>query len=67
MRPEMERHIARWRSHGMSVKSVSDWNEHLDLMRRRVAARPAGALENLQKYFHLSDSYIRDLVQKYSN
>ena len=66
MRPEMERHIARWRSHGMSVKSVSDWNEHLELMRKRVAARPEGALENLQKYFRLSDSYIRDLVAKYS-
>lgn len=66
MRPEMERHVVRWRSHGMSVKSMADWDEHIALMRRRVAARPEGALENLQKYFRLSDSYIRELVQKYS-
>ena len=62
MASEMPRHIARWGR----PSSYAKWEEYVDVIRQWMKARPAYALENLRKYFSLDQSYIDELVEKYT-
>ena len=62
IRPEMKRHIERWGHPG----TMSEWEENINTLRKRLGSRPSDALDNLKTYFKLSDSYINELVEKYS-
>ena len=62
MASEMPRHIARWGR----PSSYAKWEEYVDVIRQWMKARPAYALENLRKYFNLDQSYIDELVEKYT-
>ena len=62
MASEMPRHIARW---GRPA-SVAKWEQNVDLIEKWMKERPAYALENLRKYFNLKQSYIDELVEKYT-
>ncbi len=62
MASEMPRHIARWGR----PSSMAKWESNVDQIRKWMEARPAYALENLRKYFNLKQSYIDELVEKYT-
>lgn len=62
MRPEMERHIARWGR----PKSMADWEGALDLLRNIIRNRPQYALDGMQSYFGISDEQMAEWVAKYS-
>ena len=62
MASEMPRHIARWGR----PSSMAKWESNVDQIQKWMDARPAYALENLRKYFNLKQSYIDELVAKYT-
>lgn len=62
MASEMPRHIARW---GRPA-SYAKWEQNLSALEQWMEDRPTYALENLRKYFKLNQSYIDELVEKYT-
>lgn len=62
MRPEMERHIARWNR----PKSMSTWEEAVEKLREMIRNRPQYALDNMQAYFKISDAQMDEWIAKYS-
>ena len=62
MAPEMKRHIARWKNPG----SYDKWLSNVKAVQRWMEQRPQYALNNLKSYFKLSQSYIDELVAKYT-
>ena len=62
MAPEMRRHIARWKNPGTYDK----WLNNVNAVQRWMEQRPQYALSNLKSYFKLSQSYIDELVAKYT-
>jgi len=62
MAPEMQRHIARWKR----PSSYAKWEANVDHIQKWMEQRPAYALENLRKHFNLKQSYIDELVAKYT-
>ncbi len=62
MAPEMRRHIARWKH----PSSYDKWVTEVNQLQRWMEQRPKYALENLRAYFKLSQSYIDELVDKYT-
>ena len=62
MEPEMKRHIARWKNPGTYDKWVSEVNR----VQHWMEQRPKYALDNLKSYFKLSQSYIDELVARYT-
>ena len=62
MAPEMRRHIARWKH----PSSYDKWVTEVNQLQRWMEQRPKYALDNLRSYFKLSQSYIDELVDKYT-
>ena len=62
MAPEMKRHIARWKN----PSSYDKWLSNVKAVQRWMEQRPEYALNNLKSYFKLSQSYIDELVAKYT-
>ena len=62
MAPEMPRHIERWGS----PSSYDAWIKNVNAIEKWMESRPKYALENLRKYFDLDQSYIDELVAKYT-
>lgn len=62
MASEMPRHIARW---GRPA-SYAKWEENVKAVQKWMEERPKYALENLRKQFNLKQSYIDELVEKYT-
>ena len=62
MEPEMKRHIARWKNIG----SYDKWVSNVNALQHWMEQRPQYALDNLRSYFKLSQSYIDELVEKYT-
>ena len=62
MAPEMKRHIARWKNPG----SYDKWVANVNAVQHWMEQRPKYALDNLRSYFKLSQSYIDELVDKYT-
>jgi hypothetical protein len=62
MASEMPRHIARWGK----PASYAKWLSNVDAVQKWMDSRPAYALDNLRKYFNLKQSYIDELVAKYT-
>lgn len=62
MRPEMERHIARWGR----PKSMELWESALERMREIIRNRPEYALESVQSYFDISDEQMDAWISQYS-
>lgn len=62
LEPEMQRHIDRWGK----PSSMSVWKKAIQTLRERIEARPEYAYKQLQSYFHLSDSELAALKQKYA-
>jgi DNA-binding transcriptional MocR family regulator len=61
MRPEMARQIARWGK----PSSMSEWEKNIKQMRYFIEERPDYALENLRKYFGVSQARMDELIAKY--
>ncbi len=61
MRPEMPRQIARWGK----PYSMDAWEEQIKQLRYFVENRPAYALENMRKYFRISQDELDALIAKY--
>lgn len=62
MAPEMKRHIARWKK----PSSYDKWVSEVNAIQQWMEQRPQYALSNLKSYFRLSQSYIDELVAKYT-
>ena len=62
MASEMPRQIARW---GRPA-SYAKWEASVSEIEKWMQTRPAYALENLRKYFDLDQSYIDELVARYT-
>lgn len=62
MATEMERHIARWGR----PSSYAKWEENVNAIETWMEERPAYALRNLKSQFNLDQSYIDELVEKYT-
>ena len=62
MASEMPRHIKRW---GRPA-SYAKWEANVDQIQKWMEARPAYALESLRKYFDLKQSYLDELIAKYT-
>lgn len=62
MEPEMKRHIARWNK----PSSYNKWASEVKTIQTWMEQRPQYALSNLKSYFKLSQSYIDELVAKYT-
>jgi len=62
MEPEMKRHIARWKN----PSSYDKWVNNVNAVQRWMEQRPQYALANLRSYFKLSQSYIDELVAKFT-
>ncbi len=62
MEPEMRRHVARWKS----PSSYDKWVANVNALQHWMEQRPKYALNNLKSYFKLEQSYIDDLVAKYT-
>ena len=62
MASEMPRHIARWGR----PSTYKKWEENIREIQQWMEKRPTYALENLRKYFNLNQSYIDELVEKYT-
>lgn len=63
IKDEMPRHINRW-GH---PDTYSEWEKHISKLRDRLEKRPDAAIENLRKYFKLSQDEIDAFFAKYSN
>ena len=61
LRPEMPRQIARWGK----PSSMSEWEASVKEMRTFVEQRPDYALENMRKYFGVSQTRLDELIAKY--
>jgi len=61
LRPEMARQIERWGK----PSSMSDWEESVAQMRTFIQERPDYALENMRKYFGVSQEKLNELIAKY--
>ncbi|MCE5189519.1 MAG: lamin tail domain-containing protein [Eubacteriales bacterium] len=61
IRPEMPRQIERWGK----PYSMSEWEEQIKQLRYFVKNRPSYALENMRKYFGVSQNELDALIQKY--
>ncbi|MDP3447653.1 MAG: lamin tail domain-containing protein [Eubacteriales bacterium] len=61
MRPEMARQIARWGK----PSSMSEWEKNISQMRYFIEERPDYALENMRKYFGVSQERLDELIAKY--
>lgn len=61
IRPEMARQIARWGK----PSSMSEWEKAISQMRSFVEQRPEYALENMRKYFGVSQAELDALIAKY--
>ncbi len=62
MAPEMKRHIAHWKK----PASYDKWISEVNAIQQWMQQRPEYALSNLKSYFKLSQSYIDELVAKYT-
>ena len=62
LEPEMERHIARWKS----PSSVSAWKSEVETLRKKFTQRPQYALEHIRKEFKISESEMNALIAKYT-
>jgi hypothetical protein len=62
LRPEMPRQIARWGK----PYSMSEWEDQVKQLRYFVENRPQYALENMRKYFGVSEDELNALIEKYS-
>lgn len=62
MEPEMKRHVTRWRH----PSSYDKWVSEVNKIQKWMEQRPEYALSNLKSYFNLSQSYIDELVAKYT-
>lgn len=56
-KPELKEHIARWHM----PKSYSAWEEEISTFRRCLGNRPEKALENLRRFYGLSESKFAEL------
>lgn len=63
LRPEMPRQIARWGK----PYSMSEWEDQVKQLRYFVENRPKYALENMRKYFGVSQDELDALIAKYSS
>ena len=61
LRPEMPRQIERWGKPG----SMREWEDSVAQMRTFIEQRPDYALENMRKYFDVSQSELDALIAKY--
>ena len=61
IRPEMPRQIARWKK----PYSTDEWEKEIEQLRYFVENRPQYALENMRKYFGVSQDELDALIQKY--
>jgi len=61
IRPEMPSQIARWGK----PSSMSEWEASIAQMRSFIEQRPAYALENMRKYFGVSQEKLDELIAKY--
>ena len=61
IRPEMPRQIARWGK----PNSMSEWEDSVSQLRYFVEERPQYALENMRKYFGISQARLDELIAKY--
>ena len=61
IRPEMPRQIARWGT----PNSMSEWEDSVSQLRYFVEERPQYALENMRKYFGISQARLDELIAKY--
>ena len=59
--PEMPRQIARWGK----PYSMDEWEDQVEQLRYFVENRPAYALENMRKYFGVSQEELDALIAKY--
>lgn len=62
LRPEMERHIKRWKA----ISSLSKWEKNLDSLRTALKRRPEIVLDQVQDFFDLSNAEMEELIQKYT-
>ncbi len=62
LRPEMPRQIEKWNR----PYSMSQWEESIASLRYIVENRPEYALENMRKYFGVSEERLNELIAKYS-
>jgi hypothetical protein len=62
LRPEMPRQIARWGK----PYSMKEWEDQVKQLRYFVENRPQYALENMRKYFGVSEDELNALIEKYS-
>jgi hypothetical protein len=61
IRPEMPRQIARWGK----PNSMNEWEDSVQQMRSFIEQRPQYALENMRKYFGVSEEKLNELIAKY--
>lgn len=61
IRPEMPRQIARWGQ----PDTMSQWEDSVAQMRSFIEQRPEYALENMRKYFGVSEEKLNELIAKY--
>lgn len=61
MRPEMQRQIDRWHK----PYSMEEWDNQIEQMRYFVENRPEPALQNMRRYFGVSQEELDALIQKY--
>ncbi|MGK0185429.1 MAG: hypothetical protein ACI9R3_001207 [Verrucomicrobiales bacterium] len=52
-KPEMDRHIARWRRNG-GITSVSTWDRNIETVRRFLERRPDRVFSHLRSFFRFS-------------
>ena len=62
MRPEMARHIARWRR----PSSVDAWEKNLAVLRTHLEKRPEIALQHVRDYFGISRDQIDAWVAEFT-
>ncbi|MEN6635979.1 MAG: lamin tail domain-containing protein [Clostridiaceae bacterium] len=61
IRPEMPRQIERWGK----PSSMREWEDSVAQMRTFIEQRPDYALENMRKYFDVSQEKLDELIAKY--
>lgn len=70
IRPEMERHIARWANTGSPAQEISTpasmdvWEANLASLKKMLNERISIVTEDLQEYFGLSDARMQELGLK---
>ena len=67
IRPEMERHIARWANTGSPAQEISSpssmevWENNLASLKNMLNERIDIVTEDLEQYFGLSDAQMKEL------